>query len=445
MQASPKPKREWVTVPAASVRRLVVFSLIVAAAIGGYRIWQRAYLERQATEILQDANTLAEDVELPPEAAGMLGEARAAHDRGEWTLAVQHAQRFIAFVNTNVELRGAVRVLRVEGSVESRRGDSQSWQRVRSGVRLKFGTWVKTDAGGSAELLFPGDAVLRLRPEAMMRLEDKAALFQGGVEVDTNTREQIVETVGAQTRLKRDSSVNISVDDGGDSKVAVIEGEAQVTTETGDTRLLGRLQQVVKTGETLSEVEVVLAGPELTTPDDWQIVDPAEVEEIVLGWQPVAGARAYRLQVSAGPLFATNLIDDERSGTSARLGANDEGSFHWRVAAVDRKGSRGSWSYIRRFQVRTLSGDPLAPPPEPPQLQLDKLVLAGNMVIVTGRTDPQAVVTVQGRRLYVPLSGRFRTTVELRSEGKHTLRVVATNESGGQAVETREIDFVAVY
>ncbi len=118
---------------------------------------------------------------------------------------------------------------------------------------------------------------------------------------------------------------------------------------------------------------------------------------------------------------------------------------NWRVAAVDKKGNAGPRSKTRRFQGRTLTAQVDRPAPEPPQLKVDDLLHSGRMVIVTGTTDPQAVVTVQGRRLYVPPSGRFRTSIELKSEGKHTLRIVATNESGGQAVETREVIFDPVY
>ncbi len=445
MKASPKPKREWITISAASVSRLVVYLLILATVLVGYRLWRQSDLQRQAVSILRDAEALAEQLEVPDTALDMLRDARVAHDRGEWESSVQRGKRFIAFVNSFHEPSGGVKVLQVEGGVESRRGDSESWRRVPNGARLRFGTWVKTDASGSAELVFPGGTILQLRPESMMQIDHRAALHAGGFDVTTNKRDQTVTVPGIATRLGADSEANFSIDGGGGATVAVIGGGAEVTTEEGESRRLGPLQRVVKIGERLSDVEAVLAEPQLTEPDDWRVVDPAKVSEIVLVWQPVDGARVYRLQVSAGPLFATNLIDDERSATRARLGANDEGSFHWRVAAVDKKGMAGSWSKIRRFQVRTLTAEADRPAPEPPKLELDELLHSGRMVIVTGATDPQAVVTVQGRRLYVPPSGRFRTSIELKSEGKHTLRIVATNESGGQAVETREVIFDPVY
>ena len=81
----------------------------------------------------------------------------------------------------------------------------------------------------------------------------------------------------------------------------------------------------------------------------------------VLGWQPVAGATRYDVEVSASSAF--NLITFAKSTTNTRLVptvVQAEGEMFWRVRAVDSAGV-GPWATANAVVDVTLPPTPLSP------------------------------------------------------------------------------------
>lgn len=88
-----------------------------------------------------------------------------------------------------------------------------------------------------------------------------------------------------------------------------------------------------------------LPAPELVSPDD----SPDEkVEDVVLDWAPVKGAKTYQLQVSVNDGFeAGDLKANLTNLTSTRWSppnGMDNDQYYWRVRAVDAAGSPSAWS-----------------------------------------------------------------------------------------------------
>ncbi|GGO87314.1 hypothetical protein GCM10011584_11620 [Nocardioides phosphati] len=90
-----------------------------------------------------------------------------------------------------------------------------------------------------------------------------------------------------------------------------------------------------------------------TSPAD----DPnAEVEDVVLTWDPVAGSAYYELQVSSDQDFNT-LVDPHTTNVSATTrvyGTHysppvtyDNNQYYWRVRAVDTNGQQAPWSDVQ--------------------------------------------------------------------------------------------------
>jgi hypothetical protein len=147
----------------------------------------------------------------------------------------------------------------------------------------------------------------------------------------------------------------------------------------------------------------------------------------------------YSLQVSRSRLFADNLIEvDGRLSSSARLGISDEGALYWRVASIDARGERSSWSETRRFRVLSTGGiyweDQEAPP-----LELEDIYVNGNIVIVTGRTDPGVNLHVAGQPVPVNADGSFLRPVSVSGVELAGLVATAVDAAGNQTVEYREV------
>lgn len=86
------------------------------------------------------------------------------------------------------------------------------------------------------------------------------------------------------------------------------------------------------------------SAPTLFTPAN--TLSPA-ISDVVFSWDPVPGAATYNLQVSPNGDFANFLSIDQTAIKSTRFSpANtlDNGSYFWRVQAVDAAGDKGNWS-----------------------------------------------------------------------------------------------------
>ncbi len=99
--------------------------------------------------------------------------------------------------------------------------------------------------------------------------------------------------------------------------------------------------------------------PVLTSPPNTTLTP---VGDVVLTWAPVDGAKSYLLDVSPNPDFTNNLTETNKVvfGTQyspARTYLN--GSYYWRVRAVDTLLRQGPWSEVRTF--RRASNLPDAP------------------------------------------------------------------------------------
>ena len=84
--------------------------------------------------------------------------------------------------------------------------------------------------------------------------------------------------------------------------------------------------------------------------------------------------------------------------------------------------------------------------PSPPPFFLlvtepaDQIIVADQIVVVTGKTIPQATVTVNGVRVLVDEDGIFSTLVRM-SVGSNTIEVLARNTDGRSLNANRTVDY----
>ncbi|MEZ5092296.1 MAG: Ig-like domain-containing protein [Nocardioides sp.] len=96
-----------------------------------------------------------------------------------------------------------------------------------------------------------------------------------------------------------------------------------------------------------------LAKPVLTSPEDGAFTD---VEDVVLDWEPVPGARAYNLQVSVDKNFSTGNVEINQANiTGTRYSPpttlnNDQ--YYWRVQPIDSSGNVVDWSAVDVWTFR---------------------------------------------------------------------------------------------
>ncbi|GAB4007798.1 hypothetical protein GCM10028772_20750 [Nocardioides ultimimeridianus] len=114
--------------------------------------------------------------------------------------------------------------------------------------------------------------------------------------------------------------------------------------------------------------------------DGATIADPQDVQDVILAWDPVAGAKTYDLQVSTDDTFpASSLVDTKTGLLSSRYSPTTtypNSAYFWRVRAVDLSGNPTGWtttSFVRKWLTAPTVVEP-APSADPANVS-DPLVL----------------------------------------------------------------------
>jgi hypothetical protein len=273
--------------------------------------------------------------------------------------------------------------------------------------------------------------------------EQAIEMAYGWVNLSTSEKSgSNVKTPGAMARVKEDSDAFVAVDKGSSQgRFGATRGVVELAAKGGLTREIRSLQQVVQTGDLLSEPKPLAAPPKPTEPDDNLALDLDQTRKLVLAWSPVPGSSRYALQVSRNLLFVDNVIDAaNRTRTKATLGVRGEGTFQWRVAAYGPDGLLGPWSGARKFRVASshaTGGEKKES--TPPTLDLDDVKTYGSIFFVAGRSDPGARIEVNGEQVKTGIDGSFNKPVQLTKEGWNIIEIRARDTWGNETVRRHRV------
>lgn len=85
-------------------------------------------------------------------------------------------------------------------------------------------------------------------------------------------------------------------------------------------------------------------------PQPVAVSSPTKVAAPSLGWTGGGDAAQFRIQISSSETFAALAVDDQQAA-SPLVWAAPEGTWYWRVAALDVAGNQSAWSTTQSFRV----------------------------------------------------------------------------------------------
>jgi hypothetical protein len=466
--------KDWYSVSVETLQSWGLLLFVVVVAIVGfvvYQMWAQQSAEGEARTVIGQAEgmrqRLAGDKRVEPGFTGRFALARTSLDEARTKLAAKtfrgalaagrHSRDTFQSILDELSQRGGAgeaHFAQIQGEVEYRRGDGGDWQEARSRVPLLPGDSVRTGDGGSADILFQDGTLYTVRPNTQFIVspgaggaggapEQSIQMDYGWVNLSTAKSASNVKTPGAVARVKESSDVFVAVEKGtSQGRFGAYRGGMELESKGGLTRQVGELQQVVQTGDVLSEPRTMPGRPEPVEPQDDLLLDLDQNKQLVLAWSPVAGASRYALQISRNHLFVDNVIDAEnRAKTRATLGLRGEGTFQWRVAAFGANGLQGPWSEPRKFRVVPASQAAGGEKQDgaPPELDLDEVKTYGSIFMVAGRSQPGARIEVNGEPVKLGADGSFNTPVQLTKEGWNLIEVRARDAWGRETVRRQRV------
>ena len=459
---------DWFVIPIRTIRLWgIVLVVLIAAGFLGYslRSGVRGSPESKAKREIASA------VDLVKRASAATGSASARRDsslaqardflRGAqgayglknydsaFRLAVEsqsYARRVLG--GSTAEEPGDASLISVEGDVSIQTAGRSAFGPARQRQPLFDGDFIKTGRTGSAEIMFADGTLYTIRPASLFEVRRPTSpeaggshikMVSGAVNVYTAASSSTVATDSATAAIDRESRVAVDVDPGEKTEVTTYRGKATVSTEK-ETAVLAEREKITAGAKSrqLSAKVSIPPSPELVLPTDNRIYDLKSADAIDLKWTPVTRAIRYRIQISRSRLFVPDATDvdlDDRTGTGARVKVSREGSYFWRVAAIDASGRPSGWSAPRHFKM---TAEPVAAGANrgtPPRLTVSAPQQMGNLFLVFGKTDPGCVVTVNAEPADVETDGSFKKTVTINRDGSAILIVKAVDASGNETVK----------
>lgn len=472
---------DWYYVSKETLWRWLLLLAVAAVLVsGGIYLWVHRVedVEGRARREIAAAEELLTKGRLAPGAARAREEIDAATEKLEGARGAFAAGRFPEALQEAVEARqlavriasggGSLRhdaaIMELGGRVEIQRASRATWEPARVGMKLYEGDFLKTGANGLAEVMAIDGTFYRIKAETLFEVHRSRTLPGGGAgetrrqseikfivgTVDINTGEgsrSIVRTDAATADIASRSTVGVDVDPSRTTGVSAFRGRVTLSTESGSVTLGERERVVARAGAGGLGPKVKLPDPpRMLAPDDATVFDLNRRQPVTLRWTPLKEATRYRLQIARSRLFIPDsiILTDDRPRPEATIEVQEEGSFYWRVATLGAGAVVSEWSPTRRFRV--LRGGRISGGPDtvPPELVLSRPQVSGTLVILSGRTEPGAALTVNGEPADVEASGAFKKVISMHREGVNVLVVRAVDGAGNETVR-RETVMIDVY
>jgi hypothetical protein len=193
------------------------------------------------------------------------------------------------------------------------------------------------------------------------------------------------------------------------------------------------------------------AAPSAVSPTDGASV----TEPFTISWTAVSdptGIIAYNWQVSSSSAFTSVLLQNSTNGeTQASVSGLANGTYFWRVQAVNGAFEQGAWSQPRSFTITGAGGAPSLAPPKGYSTFHPSEVMTFTWSEIPGAatydlqysSDPSFPVSSTGEFSNIP-DATFSFAIA-NPEGNYFARVFAVDASGNLSAPSNVISFSVFY
>lgn len=468
---------DWFTVTYRSIVLGIILLVVVGGVVGGgiyYKFYYKSSPRTRAAEAIAAAEELLdrataeaagdEATDLKQSAQLLLAEARRHFDATNYEDSTRSAEqsqmssRRLLSLQRGETARSA-QFYRIEGDVRVKRARELIWVPAKKGMALSSGDQIKTSSRAAAQIIYFNGTITTVNAGSLLEIKE---LYDNPSTRVQQVREQLrsgkiaattqepsaegsfheITTRNTVAVAEERSSLEVSFDEQRQrTNLAVRSGRARVSAGEGTPVSVGAQERVlVDQEEGLSEKMFLPPAPILESPIDQKILSLGDSSElsVELIWQEVETSAGYHLQVSSRALFSEILVDRTLDTNAATLPRAREGNYYWRVAAVFQDGTEGPVSEVRKFRV--VQGNLTIGDTEPPPIQIDDFLAFSTQVIVRGKTEPGALLSVNGTKIDVYEDGTFTSVIPLRVAGRQSLVFLAQDVAGNSATLTRVVD-----
>ena len=343
----------------------------------------------------------------------------------------------------------------LDGKVQVKKVNSVQWVTADYRMALDKGDLIQTGGDGAARVTFADGTTYTVQSDTLVTVEENSVgrdsetrvamhITSGAVDLTTGTWESPkskaeVSFQNAVASVQQNSRAAVRSDPTtSETEVTVSAGTAELSTTDGRQHVeIGRWERVTVPSAGGSVVKTnVLAPPDLSQPLNLQpliVADPKHTP-VRFEWKPVPEAVSYELRISTTSMFSRIVEDRRLTATTAEIAGFDQGDYFWDVLATDSEKRVSAPSDTFKFTLATQGkGQEML-------LEVASTELHGNVVEITGRTEPGAALIINGEQVAdVQNDGAFKYFTAPLSRGPQTIVLTGQNRRGGTAIKRIEI------
>jgi hypothetical protein len=361
-----------------------------------------------------------------------------------------------AGTNANAELSARqAKFVNLDGKVQVKKVNSVQWVAADYRMALDKGDLIQTSGDGAARVTFADGTTYTVQADTLVTVEENSVgrdsatrvamhITSGAVDLATGTWDSPkskaeVSFSNAVASVKQNSRAAVRSDpQTNESNITVSAGTAELATTDGRQHVeIGKWERVSvpPAGGTVTKTNV-LAPPDLAEPLNLQplIVPDPKHAPVHFEWKPVPEAISYEIRVSTTSMFSRIVEDRKLAGTSVDISGLDPGDYFWDVMATDALKHVSAASDTFKFTLATQGkGQEMV-------LEIGDTELHGNVVEISGRTEPGAALIINGESVAdIHPDGTFKYFTQSLGRGSHTIAVTGQNRRGGTVIKQLEI------
>jgi hypothetical protein len=343
----------------------------------------------------------------------------------------------------------------LDGRVQLKKVNSVQWVAADYRMALDKGDLIQTSGDGVARITFADGTTYTVQSDTLVTVEENSVgrdsetrvamhISSGAVDLATGTWDSPkskaeVSFSNAVASVQQNSRAAVRSDPTtSEGEITVSAGGAELSTTDGRQHVeIGRWERVTVPSSGGPVVKSnVLAPPDLTQPLNLQplIVPDPKKAPVRFEWKPVQDAVSYELRISTTSMFSRIVEDRKLNGTSVEITGFDQGDYFWDVLATDQQKRVSAPSDTFKFTLATQGkGQEML-------LEVGSTELHGNVVEITGRTEPGAALIINGEQVAdIRSDGTFKYFTAALTRGSQTIVLTGQNRRGGTAIKRVEI------
>lgn len=342
----------------------------------------------------------------------------------------------------------------LDGTVKIKKSSSNTWINADYNIPLEKGDVVQTGSEGMAKVVFNDGTNYTVKQDSLIVIEENSANDQqqthvavavstGTVDLSTATytqgsKSQVI-VAGATASLAPESAAMVRNDPKSDQHEILVKKGSGEVARNGETVRLSDWERATFKAQSEKIAKVKEIGPPTSiSPANMMPIfttGGAKTKDVQFSWTPMANAAGYRLRISRNPYFSSTIVDKSVSTADVTVTGLGLGAYYWMVQALDAAGKESVESEKNRFTIIPKGKDAVAI-----ELDIDPLIQHGHVIEVTGKTELNARVMVNGHEVpIVTTDGTFHYFTPPLPTGESLITVTAQNAQGGVNTKQQKV------